>query len=116
MGSLGAGRRPSGLGAVLWSVSVLVAACGDDARPPPPRPDAGTDTGEGSDACAACPAGSTCASGTCVCDEPLTRCGDACVDTRSSNEHCGACTTACAPGSPCRDGTCACAAPLAVCT
>ncbi|MCC7542425.1 MAG: hypothetical protein IT379_39770, partial [Deltaproteobacteria bacterium] len=41
---------------------------------------------------------------------------DACVDTRSSNEHCGACTTACAPGSPCRDGTCACAAPLAVCT
>jgi hypothetical protein len=47
---------------------------------------------------------------TCAADAP-TRCGDACVDTRSDVAHCGACGNACAAGpnaeARCVDGRCA---------
>jgi hypothetical protein len=41
-----------------------------------------------------------------TCSAGQTTCGGACVDTRSSALHCGACGTACAPGNLCVNGAC----------
>lgn len=44
----------------------------------------------------------------CVCDPGLSLCGDGCVDTASSEEHCGDCGQACQPGFVCQLGKCSC--------
>lgn len=41
-----------------------------------------------------------------TCAAPQTQCGNACVDTRSSVAHCGACGHACANGEVCGPGVC----------
>jgi hypothetical protein len=40
------------------------------------------------------------------CAAGQSTCGGACVDTRSSAVHCGACGNACAPGNLCVNGAC----------
>jgi hypothetical protein len=40
------------------------------------------------------------------CPKDTTRCSGACVDTRSSDAHCGGCGIACASDEACRDATC----------
>jgi len=70
-----------------------------------------------------CGTGQVCSGGACVaaCEAPRTRCGAACVDTRSDGAHCGRCDNAC-PARPnaaavCDGGACAirCAAGFADC-
>lgn len=41
-----------------------------------------------------------------MCEQGLSACGGACVDTRSNPDHCGDCQTACAVGSICTDSAC----------
>ncbi|WP_437590703.1 MXAN_6577-like cysteine-rich protein [Sorangium sp. So ce1000] len=40
------------------------------------------------------------------CDDGLTRCGGACVDTQADADHCGACDGVCASGERCEAGAC----------
>jgi hypothetical protein len=61
----------------------------------PKPPDAGTDAGKPP----VTDAGMTCAGGT-------QQCGGQCVDTKASNQHCGACGTVCAGGQTCSDSKC----------
>jgi hypothetical protein len=51
------------------------------------------------------------------CTPPQTRCAGACVDTASSQSHCGACGRACAAGQFCASGVCSarCSPPLLLC-
>ncbi|HEX8703339.1 MAG TPA: MXAN_6577-like cysteine-rich protein [Myxococcaceae bacterium] len=49
------------------------------------------------------------------CGEALTQCGDACVDTSSSDSHCGACGTRCALAQVCVEGSCQCQAGATLC-
>jgi hypothetical protein len=42
-----------------------------------------------------------------ACGPGLSRCGEACVDTRSDGAHCGACGVSCGPTGVCSGGTCA---------
>jgi hypothetical protein len=60
----------------------LVAACGDDTRPP---------------------TGGTCSP---ACATGLTCCGDACVSTTINAQHCGGCGMTCAAGQACSSGVC----------
>jgi len=57
-----------------------------------PKPDAGTDAGKPD-------AGATCSSG-------ALQCGGACVDTKTSNQHCGGCGMVCNNGQTCSDSKC----------
>ena len=41
-----------------------------------------------------------------LCDEGLTQCGEACVDTQSDVDHCGGCGNACPEDAGCAAGTC----------
>lgn len=52
------------------------------------------------------------------CGVGSTLCGASCVDTHSSNLHCGACDHPCATGEVCSNGTCSvqCTAGLSECT
>ncbi len=59
----------------------------------------------------ACPAGSSCSGGTCVCSGGSELCDGACVDTSLNSRHCGKCGTACASGEGCFGGKCANACP-----
>ncbi|HEY5452620.1 MAG TPA: glycosyl hydrolase family 8 [Polyangia bacterium] len=52
----------------------------------------------------ACPSGATCSNSTCVCTAPLMLCGATCVDTNTSNAHCGGCNRAC--NGTCTNGSC----------
>jgi hypothetical protein len=63
----------------------------------------------------ACPSGSTCQSGTCVCPVGEAACGDACVDVMSDAAHCGSCATACPTGALCSSGVCECSGGLMAC-
>lgn len=61
----------------------------------------------GCDATSRCPPGLECVSGACACTPGLTRCGDACVDTGTSREHCGGCSNACTGTlAACEGGVC----------
>jgi hypothetical protein len=42
-----------------------------------------------------------------TCPSTETMCGDACVDTTSDSNHCGACGTVCPPGQYCSASACA---------
>ena len=55
-----------------------------------------------------CDAGQTCCGGRCCdADDPYTACCDGkCVDTRTNDEHCGACGNPCAANETCILGTC----------
>lgn len=55
-----------------------------------------------------CGQGNVCAQGACVppCDAGLERCGGQCVDTETSNDHCGQCGMTCDASSTCAAGTC----------
>lgn len=69
-----------------------------------PRPDAGLDGGaDGGAPDAEPPDGGFSDAGLCGA---LTLCGDDCVDTATSADHCGACDNACDALSPCRAGAC----------
>jgi hypothetical protein len=46
-----------------------------------------------------------------TCETPETLCGEACKNTQTDAEHCGACDYACGTGSTCTDGVCS---PVAV--
>ncbi len=48
--------------------------------------------------CSACVEGEDCVEGACLsaCPSSTTRCGTACVDTSTNQDHCGACDQACA--------------------
>jgi len=55
--------------------------------------------------CNACPAGATCTNNSCVCPTAgQMLCGSACVDTKTSNTHCGGCNRPCS--GTCTNGTC----------
>ncbi|MGK4007579.1 MXAN_6577-like cysteine-rich protein [Sorangium sp. So ce1036] len=41
-----------------------------------------------------------------ACDDDLSLCGGACVDTQTDPEHCGACDGVCADGQHCEAGAC----------
>lgn len=41
-----------------------------------------------------------------VCDFPTTKCGGGCVDTTTSESHCGACYNSCESSEQCIDGDC----------
>ena len=77
----------------LMALLLLVASCSDDASPPTRRPDAGRDAGEAPDLSVDAGIDFGTDAGPCA---PLAECGDACVDTTRSVEHCGACRTPCA--------------------
>jgi hypothetical protein len=51
-------------------------------------------------------AGAAGAGGAPACDDGMSRCDGACVDTESSASHCGECGHPCLPGSTCESGTC----------
>jgi len=53
-------------------------------------------------------AGASGTAGTVECPTGQVPCGDTCVDTATSSEHCGECDAACPTGVACVDGTCAC--------
>lgn len=53
----------------------------------------------------ACGADQICSNGTCGCGPALTKCGDACVNTKFDAANCGTCGNAC-NGGGCRDGQC----------
>ena len=57
---------------------------------------------------ASCADADFCADGACtpLCGAPLTRCGDACVDTATDRSNCGACGRACAAALRCAEGAC----------
>lgn len=59
-----------------------------------------------------------CEADVCRCRPGLTRCGGACVDTRTDPAHCNGCGLACAADAVCQDSACAgqCAAPNANCS
>ncbi|MBL8601653.1 MAG: hypothetical protein JNK72_07005 [Myxococcales bacterium] len=40
------------------------------------------------------------------CPTGQTRCGEQCIDTASSNDHCGSCGTVCSAGQSCVSGAC----------
>jgi hypothetical protein len=44
----------------------------------------------------------------CNCEEGLSRCGNACVDTSSDERNCGGCGVRCAAAEVCSDGECVC--------
>ncbi len=127
-------RSSSTLGSVAFGVAVVVlAAClGEDPQVGPPDvggqvdggstpPTADGSTGPGTckgdtiDACGAsctkctAPAGGTveCIAGACAkkCSGGQTLCGDTCIDTTASADHCGKCDHACGAGK-CTDGAC----------
>ena len=67
----------------------------------------GCDDGSGSNACAD---GEVCTDGVCTptCGGATpTWCGDACVNTDTDRNHCGACAAACPDGEVCSSGACA---------
>lgn len=78
-----------------------------------PSPDASTDAARGDvmtddvpvDASAPADAPAGCG-GAPACAAGLTCCGGACVDTRSSTSHCGACGRSCDSGQVCASGLC----------
>ena len=59
-----------------------------------------------------CP-GATCRGGTCRCKAGRTKCDGRCVDTQTSETHCGACNAPCDPTETCVEGVCQ---PPAVCS
>lgn len=53
----------------------------------------------------ACPAGLTCANGSC-CPAPTILCGNACLDPTEDDANCGACGHTCSGGEHCAAGQC----------
>jgi phospholipase C len=53
----------------------------------------------------ACPAGTTCAAGSC-CPAPTILCGAKCLDPREDDANCGACGTSCQGGHHCVNAAC----------
>ena len=111
-----------GIGLVLAS-SVVFAACGDlfhgtdwpsecDLHPDAPRCPPPTSNGSGANA----PAGGGGSTGTTkaggsgggggACKPGETRCGAACVDTKSNAKHCGKCDTSCSSSETCSASAC----------
>jgi hypothetical protein len=43
-----------------------------------------------------------------ICEMPMSLCGMDCVDTQTSDDHCGMCDVACPMGTSCQAGDCAC--------
>lgn len=56
----------------------------------------------------ACVNGQVCSNGMCKCPEQTQFCGGACVDTKTTPQHCGACDMMCTPGQLCQGGACVC--------
>ena len=56
----------------------------------------------------ACPPGTSCRAGTCVCPDPLTLCEGRCVNLRFDGTNCGACGVVCGPRAGCEGGACVC--------
>jgi hypothetical protein len=56
----------------------------------------------------ACANGQICAKGICNCPELTTFCGGACIDTKTTPQHCGKCDAPCSSGSLCQAGACVC--------
>lgn len=54
-------------------------------------------------------------SGDDTCENGLALCGTSCVDTLTSNTHCGACDSPCAEGQTCMGGDCTCSGGLSAC-
>jgi len=54
----------------------------------------------------ACPTGSTCQNGACMCPTGTQLCVDACVDVSTDSANCGSCGSACPAGATCQGGTC----------
>lgn len=54
----------------------------------------------------ACPTGTSCQGGDCVCDGGGQLCGDTCVDVMNDDQHCGGCDHDCLGGT-CSLGLCA---------
>jgi sulfatase modifying factor 1 len=54
----------------------------------------------------ACPLGSTCDGGECVCMPGLVDCGGECTDLTSDRDNCGACGNVCRDQSACYFGVC----------
>src|SRR5262249_19250919 len=44
----------------------------------------------------------------CTCPDGTTDCGDACVNTESDDNNCGACGIVCTGGKSCQNGVCTC--------
>jgi len=63
----------------------------------------------------ACPAGSECTDGSCLCADGLVACGDSCMDTTADVNNCGECGQKCAPGALCNVGQCICGGGLESC-
>lgn len=85
-----------------YALVLLLAACGHPGShggsPDADTGDAASDAATGaSDAAIDAPL---------PCDDGLTRCGQACVDTTSSSTDCGSCGHACDTGSTCTQSTC----------
>jgi len=56
-----------------------------------------------------CPTGSTCSSGSCVCDNcPVAPLGGKCPNLNTDNHNCGACGVECPTGTFCKGGACLC--------
>jgi len=49
----------------------------------------------------------SCTLSACEC-QALSECEGACIDTRTDDDHCGACGVACGAGQTCEDGECRC--------
>ena len=63
----------------------------------------------------ACPAGSACAGGQCMCAGGLELCDGKCVDGQSDLMNCGKCGHVCSTGSLCNVGQCSCPGGLEAC-
>jgi len=100
---------------VLVCIAILVAcgACGASPDGSQGSPDAGDDTPDAStssDPDAAAPDATPDAPS---CDTGQQYCAGGCVDTTTSNDHCGSCNNACDSGSTCAAGTCKPGQPIA---
>jgi hypothetical protein len=65
----------------------------------------------------ACPSGTTCQGGLCICANGLVSCGGGgnCVDLKTDPLNCGTCSHMCASGSVCQNGACGCPTGQTVC-
>lgn len=92
----------------LFAALSLVSACSETVTPTPVSapPDASTDVVVVDTAAVVDVTPDTPAPIDMACGEGESRCDDACVDTRTSTTHCGACGQACAEGEVCAAGVC----------